>query len=557
MPAPSARPPRDEGPSGPLSIVLSCPKCGAPFAADDTIVTVTCAHCASLLILSAPGREEVYVAEDATRGADDVAEVAIRYRVLAERAEIVSRFADKDGNPPSEFFILGRLEEFERSLRRTVRVVDAYRLEVPYWHLTGELVQATLGRLGSGPKVVRLRAFDVEHTVPAYDTAQSDLRDRGLRLSRARVRPLVARDLRAKGPFLPFQPLTPQSYREIEKWKGRDLERGIEAVTRHAAYCHARHFLVYRPYWLARVAIEGALRWYLVDGSFDSIAGYPDEVEVASLLRQAIADPLGSEGERYRKVSIAPSRCPDCGAEARLDPAARVTVCANCHLALVPEPAGIRNVPYSHARIGQVTLDGDYLPFWRYEFRLEVPGAPPVSRLEDYARVLFPNGLPRGFAPKGAHLWVPAFRLLGTMIGDETFQELVQWIHAASLEVVDGKIPLGGNCEPWPATVGEADAREEAAFVPFAHHPNASAARLNTMLVARAVQKAKLTLTSSRLVMVPVSRDEEGKALVVRGTGVRIPLLLLRGGPELAAQRETVHKARAAVEEPGFPRISF
>src|SRR5439155_10691996 len=125
----------------------------------------------------------------------------------------------------------------------------------------------------------------------------------------------------------------------------------------------------YRAYWLARVAVEHTVEWVLIDGTFDSIAGHPDEDEVRSLLRQAIADPLGSAGESYRHVAIAASRCPDCGFEARLDPAARVAICANCHLGLEPRPGGIRLRPYAHARIGEVALDGDYLPFWRYELR--------------------------------------------------------------------------------------------------------------------------------------------------------------------------------------------
>src|SRR5882672_12483742 len=100
-----ATPKDDKGPSGPLAIVLACSKCGAPFEADDTVVSVSCGHCASLLILSAPGRDEIYVADDVTRGPEDIREIVIRYRVQAERAEIASRHADEDGNPPSESFI--------------------------------------------------------------------------------------------------------------------------------------------------------------------------------------------------------------------------------------------------------------------------------------------------------------------------------------------------------------------------------------------------------------------------------------------------------------------
>src|SRR5260221_12025342 len=115
MPAPiprSAVAKADSGPSGPLSIVLSCPKCGAPFHVDDAVVSVSCAHCSSLLILAAPERDEIYLAEGVTRGASDIREIVISYRVQSERAEIVSRHSDSEGNPPSDFFVQMRLEPF-------------------------------------------------------------------------------------------------------------------------------------------------------------------------------------------------------------------------------------------------------------------------------------------------------------------------------------------------------------------------------------------------------------------------------------------------------------
>jgi ribosomal protein S27E len=560
MPEPAARraaPQDDKGPSGPLAILLACPKCGAPFEADDSAVSVSCRHCSSLLILSAPGRDEIYVADDVTRGPEDIRETVIRYRVQAERAEIVSRHADGEGNPPPDFFVQMRLEAFEQRLRASVQVLDAHRIEAPYWHLTGRLVQAVLGRKGDGPKIVRLRSWDVEHTVPAYDTDRADLRDRGLRLSRAHVRPLIAKDLAARGPFLPWAPVTPQSYREIDKWKGRDLEPGLQAVTRQADHITARRLLVYRPYWLARVAVEGQVAWVLIDGCFEGIAGRPDEDEARAILKLAIRDPLRSTGESYRRVTIAASRCPDCGFESAFDPAAHVVVCPNCHLALEPTPEGIRVRPYSCARMGGTRLDGDYVPFWRYEFRVEIAGSPPITGLEDYARALFPQGVPRGFAPRGSHLWVPALRLLGTEFGDAAFQGLVQWIHEANLEVEDGKIPLGGSCTAWPATVSEADAREAASFVPLALHGKGSAARLTTMLVTRTVHKAKLTLTSPRLVAVPFTRASDG-ALQPPGCTARIAPLLLRGGPELEAQRLTVHQAARVMERPHvWPKMSY
>jgi hypothetical protein len=49
--------------------------------------------------------------------------------------------------------------------------------------------------------------------------------------------------------------------------------------------------------------------------------------------------------------------------------------------------------------------------------------------------------------------------------------------------------------------------------------------------------------------MVPFLRGADG-LLQAPGGPVRIPPLLLRGGPELEAQRETVHEAARAMEQP-------
>ena len=63
----------------------------------------------------------------------------------------------------------------------------------------------------------------------------------------------------------------------------------------------------------------------------------------------------------------------------------------------------------------------------------------------------------------------------------------------------------------------------------------------------RAVVKARLTPSRPELVMVPF--DAVGDALGVAGASVRIPRLLLTGGPELDAQRATVFNNRTGSVE--------
>jgi hypothetical protein len=528
-------------PTGPLALLLSCPKCGGPFTVNDETASRDCDHCGSLLLLSAPERDEIYFGDDQLRTPDGMLETLIRYRVYGQRAEILGLTGKEGEQPPPDSWVQVRLEAFEHQLRNRARVLEAHRIYVPYWHLTGWIVQALLGRHSEGPKIVRLRAFAVEHSVPAYDTQRSNLRDRGLRLSCSRVRPLTVREVQERVAFLPWAPVEERSYREIDRWRGQDLDPGLQSVTRHASFLDRGRVLVYHPYWVAHVALEED-QWVLADGGFGTLAGHPDAEESRALIALAAGDPLHSGEPSFRRVHVVASRCPECGFEKALPAGHHVTICSNCQRALMPTPDGPRVVPYGHCPRGQERLDGEYLPFWRYRFRIEMAGAPPVAGLEDYGRALFPQGAPPGFHPTGQHLWVPAIRLLGTEAGDEAFKDLAEWVHAAGLLSVDEKIPMGGRPVTWGASLSEPEARELLPFMLMALHGKTSAARLNTLLVQRAVSQARLTPSEPELVMIPF--DPAGDFLGVAGTTVRVPKLLLTGGPELDAQRATVHRAR-------------
>lgn len=523
-----------------LYILLACPHCGAPFVIDDEQVTFGCAHCGSLLLLSAPERDEVYYAEGQVPDGKAVFEIVVAYRVRAHRAEVTRRFHDEDGSGPPELWIEMQLRAFEETFRRNARLLESHRLLAPYWHVAGTLVQGTLGRRGDGPKTVRLRAFAVEHTVPGYDIGAANLRDRGLRLAAAEVRPLTIRAVEALQPFLPSVAATEQAFREIDRWTGRDLDPGTEATAKHGRFLFPRRLLVYRPYWLARIFTDQAEQWVLVDGSFGTLAGYPSEVEARGLLGLGTPDPLGSADPSYRRVLVIPSRCPDCGFESRLDPHAHASVCTNCHRALAPGTEGVALVPYDHVA---GNLDADYLPFWRYQFEIEMAQAPPATSLEEYLKALFPVA-PPGTRPSGSHLFIPAFRLLGTGLGDVAFKQLVEWVHAPPPATMDGKVPLGGRPTFASVTVSEPDARALAPFALLGLQSRAAAARLNTLLVRRGIQDARMTLRDPRLVWIPFERA--GTELTTPGAAVRFPSLLVRGGPELFAQRATVHSPTAS-----------
>ncbi len=519
-----------------VEILLACPNCGAPFAVDDEAVNVTCRHCGSLLVLTAPDREEIYLADGRIEDEHDALEIIIEYRLRARRVEIASALRDPEGNSGPEWIISNRVKAFEKELRAQARLLVAQVLQVPYWHITGKIVQGILGRVNMDIKVTRIRAFGVEHTVPAYETSRFNLRDRGLRMAQSRVRPLTAADAERFQRFLKWVSLPEQSYRAIDKWLRRRLDQKIEAMYKHGRFLFPRRMLVYRPYWLVRARTDETTRWVLMDGQFRTIAGYPDDAEIASFRDGCIASPLDTEGESFLNVVTSKSRCPECAWEGHFDRRSIAAICPNCHRALIPAPGGLETLPYDHSPARGIA-EPCYVPFWRFAFRATPPDGDAVETLDEWLEMAFPAGRPPRFEPSGRHLWVPAVKLIGSAVGDQALKDLTAWIHGAALDVVERKVPHDARSSFMDVSVSEEQARELARFTLLGLHNKPSAARLNVLLVRRTCLDLELELSEPRLVLVPFGREEGG----LRRDDVSVPQLLLEGGPSLEAQRMTVH----------------
>jgi predicted RNA-binding Zn-ribbon protein involved in translation (DUF1610 family) len=494
--------------TAPLQILLECPECGAPIEVPDAVVSLRCAHCGSLLVFQAPERDELYWTEGHVPDADAVLEVVIAYRLEAQRHLLAGQHQNAEGTSTvPELVIDAALKVFESRLRKTLRLVEARRVQAPYWHVSGMIVQAVLGRHHDGPKVLHLLGHRIDHAVPAYDTTRANLRDRGLRMGFGALRPLTLGVVQKEGPFLPWHPWVPESYREIDRWKGENFDQSLEPVLKDGRFLFTKRLVVYRPYWIARIISEPGEETILVDSTFGTLAGHPTSEEANAILAQATADPLGSTAPSFRHVVTIPSRCPDCDFEQAFENRAFIVVCPNCHRGLRVTASGIEIVHYGHTRPAAETAS--FLPFWRFPFGIEV-GSQSAASLEEYAHILFPQGLPPGFHPRGSHLWAPAVRLLGSSAGDAVFQALVEGIHAAPPEVQDEKIPLDlGQGFPG-VSVAEEDARELSTDLLFGLHLNASAARLNTLLVKGAIQEARIHLGAPGLVYVAVQAAGEG-----------------------------------------------
>ena len=538
QPPPPATPPAT--PRG-FELQLSCPHCGGPFIATDATVSHTCEHCKSLLIVEAPDREEIFVEPAQVSEPSAILETLIRYRVDAQRAALVAKHSDPEGNPPPDLLISALLNRFESGLRGSAKLIDCRLVHVPYRQTGGKVVQAVLGRHGDGAKIARLRAYVAEQTSPAYDVSRLNLRDAGLRLGRSVFKPLLSADVPNLGRFVP-RTVAGESRRELEKWRGQNLEAGFESVAKQGQVAVTFEAAVYRPYYLVRTRLDRGDETLLFDGGFGTIAGHVTDAERDAFMSGKDKDPLGTEGASFRRVAVVPSRCPNCGMDPSLPEDAVVSICGNCHAGVAASPAGLVLVNYDREEGATPDRDAALLPFWRFPFQIGIAGSPPITTLEAYAAAIFPQGLPKGFSPHGDSVYVPAWRLLATEAGDETFSDLAQAVHGQAWNWTPDRVGLDGRPRFVPVSLPEDEARDLAWTSLFALHTKASAARLNTLLLKRMLFDAKLSFGKGSVAL--ISFKEQDKVYVRPEVGV--PRLLIDGGPALAAQRVTVHAAASA-----------
>ena len=524
-----------------FEVQLQCPHCGGPFIATDATVSHTCEHCRSLLIVGAPEREEVFVEPAQITEKADILETLLRYRLDAQRAAIVAKHSDPEGNPPPDLLVNSLLKRFEDKLRAGARIIDSRLIHVPYRQTSGNVVQAVLGRHGDGAKIARLRAYLAEQTSAAYDAARFNLRDAGLRLGKSVFKPLQSADVAKLGRFLP-RLAADGSRRELEKWRGQSLEAGFDSVAKHGQVVVTFEATVYRPYFLIRAMLDRGDETLLVDAGFGTIAGYLSEAERNTFTRGKDTDPLGTGGASFRNVTVAPSRCPNCGMDPKLAEAAIVSVCENCHAGITPTPKGLTLMNYEREEGTTPSRDTVLLPFWRFPFEIGLASSPVIRTLEAYASAIFPQALPKGFSPQGAHIFVPAWRLLTTEAGDEAFAELACALHGRPWTFTPDRVGLEARPRFVPVSFPEDEARQVAWATLFAMHTKASAARLNTLLLKQKLFDAKLSFGAGSVTLLAFTAKDKA----YERPEVTVPRLLVEGGAVLAAQRVSVQAAAAA-----------
>lgn len=408
-----------------LAIKLRCPRCSTPARSDFRARSLSCAACGALVLFGWSAREAFFVQDAALA---DERQLALALQRTHPR-----------GQPP--------------------RLLSALRIQAPYWQIWADLVQAAPGRAHEGLRPLHLRTARLAYGCPAYADVLHVARHEHAMEASAVVRPLEPKEVQALGPFLPWEAPPERARQKLEQLAAQPLGPEQLAVERLSLLVHARRALVYRPHWLARVIGASGQGFALIDAVSGELLGRPGTLEARALQGALRADPQAFGGGEAALVACDAS-CPECGLRQRFEPDAHVQMCDGCGRGLALEAATLRHVPCAHAYWDEADPDGLWLPFWAFRVRLAPPSGDAVETLEAWSQLAFPEGAAPGFEPRGALLWLPAFRLLGHAEGDGLFRELIERLHQRPPQVEDGGFHPGGAAELVPASLSASEARE-------------------------------------------------------------------------------------------------
>lgn len=409
-----------------FEIVAACPECGGANAWRLLQVLRRCGYCGSALWWPRePGRPGFLVAEDATSSPEAVLDVLQTLDALRERSRRASMLPDRGGPngdidiDRSEDSSLPGLNEIKAERRHLFGLDADLKVLAPYVLVSVTLAFHALGRSRGGDrKEFRNLFFVAEDLAPAYP-APWDFRDRGLWVARQRLRPFAAEDLAVRP--IPMRDVAVDLERVTRRWRGQRLliEPDLDPIVFESNLAATNRWWVYRPFHYVRARTPMRDGWFLVDGQFANVAGYPEADEV----RRASArdwKPLDNREVRAASPRAIGFRCPECGEDVALVERGELQICSNCGRLLEPTPAGLTTRPYA-------IVDRESLPWWRDRGRCDIAWLPffkvvmsaarSETRTPDFAawlRDAMPLAGPtaRLLPADWPESWIPAFDVL-------------------------------------------------------------------------------------------------------------------------------------------------
>jgi hypothetical protein len=367
-----------DGPEAGFALELRCPTCGAAVSVPVYHLMARCEFCGSEHVVAGRSGTLVVVIPDAVTSEEAVKTVVLKYLRHLHYLELYDRrvrpllpgsgFEADQRSGESAMLAPERTPTLVNALEAEVaRAADAYatgiapRLELrtwrrflsPYWHRLGTLYQAGFGRDAEGLKRMEFAVTTIEGSLSA---SQAPLPAMG-KLSYLRtLRPLLGSP-EASVPALPVELGEEEIDHRVQQTGHRSTELPVTPIAFHTTLVPEIVALVYRPWHLATLELDGKRLDLLLDGGASVV-----ESE-APVFDHPPAPLTHLEGE---PPTLSPSRCPECGGDLTFAPDAVAHLCRTCYRLVVMRGTRWSVIPYLH----EEPAAGHWLvPFWRFPLR--------------------------------------------------------------------------------------------------------------------------------------------------------------------------------------------
>lgn len=521
-----------------LDVIAACPECGGENAWPLFQTLRSCDYCGSALWWPRdPDRPGLLVAEDAVDGREALLDVLQTLDAMRERSRIVGLLADREranGETPidrSDDPTIPGVSEL-KAARRHLFALDAhYKVLAPYVLFSSTLTFHVLGRSRSGgAKEFRNLFFRLEEIAPAYQPPWN-FRDRGLWVAKQRLRPFTPEDLA-------FRPIARLDHameleRLVARWRGQRLliQPDLEPITFDSNLVAPSRWWVYRPFHFVRARTPMRDGWFLIDGQFANVAGYPEDEEIRRATEKGWT-PLDTRDVRAAVPCAIGSRCPDCGADVPLVARTELQLCSNCGRLLQPSPNGLTTRPYA-------IVDRASIPWWPDPGRADVAWLPffRVEMSSTFASLLreaLPVAGPHAslLPTEWSESWIPAFEALTVGRYDAWAFEWAAALTRLRPERRERRFFLEESVDKAnrvvPAAIAWEDVRPLFPRLLLELLPPQVQARLNPMVLKK-IFAAKFNVSTTSLVFVPAPVMKDGERRVL-GPSSSVGWVPLRDG---------------------------
>ena len=391
LPASAPAPTRsDEPDASAFALELRCPTCGAQLAVPVYHRMTRCEFCGSEHVVTGRGETLTVVVPDAAASDEDLKAAVLRHlrrlhylKLYDERVRPLvadSGFAPSGRGhemdsllpPPTSPLLNAMDDEVDRAagvyaerIALRLKVNSRRRFLAPYWHRLGTLYQAAFGRDAQGLKRMEFMVTTIEGSVLA---TTAPLPEMG-KLSYLRaLRPLLGSP-EAEAPVLTVECGPEEIDRRVQQLSRRSTGLAVAPLAMHSTFVPEVVALVYRPWHVAEMELDGDRFSVLVDGGAGSVEGEPPVLDLASTARTDLTG---------KPPTLNPSRCPECGGDLAFAPDSVAHLCTNCSRIVAMLDGRWSTVPYLHEEPER----GHWLvPFWRFSLHLRTGAGEVITDL--------------------------------------------------------------------------------------------------------------------------------------------------------------------------------